>query len=376
MLNIINEKHIEKPDILKTLFNSLEPESFVDAFLKHPPENFKIKKIEFDEQEVYGFFADLDLFTTVDEKIKIFVDKLRLFKPFDYIIRKFLTFNTLFIGTTVSEYSLFPNSMNLSEFKNKLLSVFQKSGSQFLVIKDLPSESPLLSNDENMFSKEMTSSLENNGFVILAGQALAYLPVDFDSIEEYLKKFTSKRRNNFRRKMKAGANLYLQEFITGDNYFTDEIANILYNLYLNVYNISNIHFDKMTLSFFKHILQNTYEGKVFIYYDKNKIIGFNLCYVMNDYLVDKYRGYLYPEALNFKLFFNQFFDGINYCLVNGLKTYIMGWTAPEVKAYLGCKFTYTYHAVYIKNPIIRFVLTKLKSCFEADKRLIEGLNKG
>ena len=82
-------KYIEKPDILKTLFNSLEPESFVDAFLNHPPEDFKIKKIEFDEHEVYGFFANLDLFTTVDAKIKTFVDRLRLFKPFDYIIRRF-----------------------------------------------------------------------------------------------------------------------------------------------------------------------------------------------------------------------------------------------------------------------------------------------
>jgi len=372
MLNI-QEKYSGKPDILKTLFNALEPQSLVAAFLKHPPENFKIKKIEFNEHEVYGFFADLDLFTTVDAKIKTFVDRLRLFKPFDYIIRKFLTFNTLFVGTTVSEYSLFPNSMNLSEFTNKLLSVFQKSGSQFLVIKDLPFESPLLSDDENKFSNKMTSYFKDNGFIILTGQALAYLPINFDSMEGYLKKFSSNRRNNFRRKMKAAAGLYLQEFNTGDNYFTDEIAEILYNLYLNVYNNSDVHFDKLTLPFFKQVLQNTYDGKVFIYSDKNKIIGFNLCYVMNDYFVDKYRGYLYPESHDFKLFFNQFFDEIKYCLDNKLKTYIIGGAAPEAKAYLGCNFTYTYHAVYIKNPIIRFVLTKLKSCFEADKRLIEGL---
>ena len=366
-------KYIEKPDILKTLFNSLEPQSLVDTFLKNPPENFKIKKIKFEEQEVYGFFADLDLFTTVDEKIKIFADRLRLFKPFDYIIRKFLTFNTLFVGTTVSEYSLFPDTMNLSDFTNKLLSVFQKSGSQFLIIKDLPYESPLLSNNENSFSKDMISYLKNNGFIVLTGQALAYLPVDFDSMEGYLKKFSSRKRNDFRRKMKAASNLFIQEVNTGDDYFTDKIADTLYNLYLNVYNNSYIHFDKLTLSFFKHILQDTYDGKVFIYSNKNKIIGFNLCYVMNDYLVDKYRGYLYPESRDYKLFFNQFFDGINYCLNKKLKTYIMGWTAPTEKAELKCEFTYTYHAVYIKNPIIRSVLTKFKHCFEADKRLIERL---
>jgi len=274
MLNI-QEKYSGKPDILKTLFNALEPQSLVAAFLKHPPENFKIKKIEFNEHEVYGFFADLDLFTTVDAKIKTFVDRLRLFKPFDYIIRKFLTFNTLFVGTTVSEYSLFPNSMNLSEFTNKLLSVFQKSGSQFLVIKDLPFESPLLSDDENKFSNKMTSYFKDNGFIILTGQALAYLPINFDSMEGYLKKFSSNRRNNFRRKMKAAAGLYLQEFNTGDNYFTDEIAEILYNLYLNVYNNSDVHFDKLTLPFFKQVLQNTYDGKVFIYSDKNKIIKYS-----------------------------------------------------------------------------------------------------
>jgi len=368
-------KPYECAQVLNGLYNSLEAQTLVDAFLRYPPEDFKIKKIKFNKDEVYGFFADLDLFTTVDEKLKTFIDKLRLFKPFNFIIKKFLTPNTLFIGTTVSEYSLFPGQMDIKEFKDNLLSEFQESRRQFLVVKDLPVESPLLSNHENMFSKEIISHLEKSGFIILTGQALAYLPIDFASMEEYLKKFSSNRRNNFRRKMKSGIGLNLQEFNTGDAYFTDEVTEVMYNLYINVYNNSDIHFDKLTFSFFKYVLQKTNDGKVFVYSSNSKIIGFNICYLTNDYLVDKYRGYLYPEAKDFKLFFNQFFDGIKYCLDNELKTYIMGWTAPTVKAYLGCRFTYTYHAVYIRNPIIRFVLTKLKSYFEGDRKLIEGLNE-
>lgn len=355
--------------------NSLEPLSLVEAFTTNPPENFVIENTSLDQQGIFSFFADLDLFTTIDGAIKKYIDNLKSFPPFKFIVKKLFTPNVLFVGTVVSEYCLLPNNIDSKIFKNQLLQTFKGSKRQFLIIKDLPVNSPLLSESENLFSKELMLFLENNGFISLTGQALAYLPIDFSSMEGYLQKFSSNRRNNFRRKMKLGAKTLVKEIATGNEFFTDEMAEYLHKLYLNVYENSDIHFDKLTLSFFKKVLQNNSDGLVFVYYRQDKIIGFNLCYISRDCLVDKYRGSLYPDAQDFALFFNHFFDNVKFCLKNNLKTYVIGWTAPKAKAYLGCSFTYTHHLVYIKNPLIRVVLSKLKSSFEGDRILIDELKK-
>jgi hypothetical protein len=160
---------------------------------------------------------------------------------------------------------------------------------------------------------------------------------------------------------------------TGDGFFSDEIVGQLYAQYVNVFERSDIHFDKLSVDFFRQVLQRTDDGYVYVYYYQDKIVGFNLCYIMGDRFVDKYIGTSDPEAKDLSLFYNMKFDNIKLCLKNGLKRYVVGYTSPAAKASLGCKFTYTYHAVYIRNPILRFILSRLKPLFEGDKSTLENL---
>ncbi|MFA6989281.1 MAG: peptidogalycan biosysnthesis protein [Candidatus Gastranaerophilaceae bacterium] len=347
----------------ETLNNSLEPQSIVNSFLKYPPENFKINNIKTNCFDVYAFLADLDLFLTLDKPLKNFLKKFMRFK----FLKNFLTPNVLFVGTTVSEHSLFPQNLNINEFIKELLSTQKRLNKQFVIIKDIPFNSLLLTQKENNQAKELSSKLEKNNFIILEGQALAYKRINFSSFDEYLKNFSQNRKFNFRKKRKAKHNYNLQIFNTGDEFFTDDIVNNLHSLYLNVYNKSEMHFDKLSFEFFKNILQNTNDGKVFVYIQKDKIIGFSLCYIVGNYLVDKYHGYLYPDSLKCFLYFNHFFDNLEFCIQNELKMCIMGWTNADTKAYLGCEFTQTYHAVYVKNPFLRMFLKIAKPLFESDK---------
>ena len=355
---------------LKTFHNQLEPQSLIDTFIENPPENFEIEIINASDRYLHAFSTDFDLLTTIDESLVEFVNKLRLFPPFNYINRKILTPNVTFIGTTVSEYSLFPENITSEGLVHSLLSYVKEQDKKYFIIKDIPLNSSLLSNKDNNFSKELMKNLRKYDFEILSGQALAYLPINFNSLDGYLELFSSKRRNDLKRKMKSLKKITIREYSTGDEFFTSEIIHELYNLYINVYNNSYVNFDKLTLPFFKHLLQNTTNGKVFIYSNNDRIIGFNLCFIFNNKLMDKYSGFLYPDSRNFHLFFNHFFDNINYCIKNNLDTYIVGCSAPRAKAYLGCNFTFTYHAVYIKNPILRYLLKKFKHLFEFDKNIL------
>lgn len=352
--------------------NMLEPPSLMAAFVAHPPEGFVINAIPSATQNIYSFFADLDLFTTLEDNAKKIVTRLRQFSPITRVIKQWLTPNVLFIGAPVSEYCWLPNSLDLDAFKQAIMMAFKQAKRQFLIIKDIPNNSPFLGANDNQKAADLVAYLKANGFLILSGQALAYLPINFSSIDEYLQRFSASRKKDFRRKMKIGQTLEVREINTGDAFFSDSMVYELYALYLNMYHKSDIHFDKLTLGFFKQILQQTTDGKVFLYRHHDTLIGFNLCYVMGDSLVDKYAGALYPHAFDAALFFNTSFANIRYCLTHSLKTYIMGWTEPKTKAVLGCRFTYTTHAVYIKNPILRCVLSQFQSRFEGDRHMLEN----
>lgn len=352
---------------MKDFLNLLEPENLVHAFLADPPEGFVPIIIDVNAKSVPGFLTKLDLSTTADKKVKRLLHKVRWLLPKP---------RTMFIGTTVSEYSLFPEGTEPGELKERVISKLNELRFPFLIIKDIPLESPILSDKENEFSKRLISYLENNDFLIVSGQALAYVPINFCSMEEYLKGFSKSRRKDLKRKLRSFDKVSVDQINTGDDFCNDSMVEILYEFYLNVYAKSEIHFDKLTFPFFKKVLQDKKNcGIVFLYRHQDKIIGFNICFRVGDYLVDKYIGFLYPDSQQFNLYFLSWFYNLNFCIEHNLKIFIAGWTDPEIKAYLGAEFTCTYHAAYVKNPLLRFILKKLKFLFESDKWVLEKLEK-
>lgn len=352
------------------LLNLLEPPELVQTFLEHPPEGFEAITLETGAKPLYGFLARLDPLTTVDRTLRKVGRRLRRLLP-PVLDRRF-TPRVLFIGTTVSEYALFPGAADPQALVDAALTALRDSGRQFLIFKDIPQRSPLLSGRENAFSDALTERLRRSGFLILCGQGLAFVPVNFRSRQEYLARFSPAHRKDIRRKLRSSSRITVEAVRTGDDSFTEARVNLLYGLYRNVYERSEVHFDLLTAQFFRSAFRDgNSKGIVFLYRVQEKIIGFNLCYAAGQALVDKYVGFLYPDSREHNLYFVSWFYNLEYCRENNLKTLITGWTDPEIKAYLGADFTYTIHALYVKNPLLRILLRKLAPLFEADRRLLE-----
>lgn len=373
--------------------NLLEPPFLIEAFLTDPPAGFRPLKIRLEksirlekpirseastEQKepaassdpfLPAFATPFDLLTTLDEAVK---RPLRR-SPFFHFFERALRLPALFAGTTVSEY--LPSPSAFIEFDlliSRLLREMARARARLLIFKDIPLHSPLLSEEENRTAERLLESCRRKGFSILSGQALAYLPIDFDSIDGYLARQSYGRRKNLRRKLKSRASVEIEEVRTGDPAFSDEKVRLLYDLYLNVYHQSEIHFDQLTLPFFSSILRNPEgEGVLFIYRSRNRIIGYNLCFIYKGNLIDKYVGFLYPEAREANLYFLSWFHNLDFALKHRLKFYIAGWTDPEVKAFLGAHFTFTQHAVYFSNPALRLLLKMFAPLFESDRNRIE-----
>ena len=356
------------------LLNVVEPGYLIDTFLKNPPIDFDAFEVNSGtEVSTPAFKADFDLLTTLDDDAKQLKDAVGRF-PF---LKRFLVYPSVFVGTTATEYSNYPDCKDYKSVIANLLQEMRKRGAQLLIVKDIPQNSPLLNPLENEKANLLIEECANAGFLLVEGQALAFVPINFSSIDEYMARLSKSRRKEFRKKLKESGDVTVKILHCGAPEFFDEgFIDIIYRMYENVYQQSEIHFDVLSKEFFKGVLQSTAGGgKVFCYELNGKLIGYNICFVHDNRLIDKYVGFVYPDARDANLYFMSWFYNLEYALKNNLSCYIAGWTDPAVKAALGASFTMTRHAVFIRNPILRAILTPFKHLFESDSNWMEKQEK-
>lgn len=338
--------------------SQLEPDALLAAFAAEPPIGFAADR---SPQGMPGFVAPFDLLTTADDALRAKVQRLPL-------ARRLLTWRTRFAGTTVSEYAPLPADVTPTELVRGLKTAWGRD-CRLLILKDLAQDSPLLTAAENAHARAVAEACVAEGFVLLEGQALAYVPIDFVSDDDYLAKLSHSRRKNIRRKLRSRAALEIETVPTGDARFNDDATlDAYYALFDAVYAQSEIHFDRLSRAFFARILRDGASGGVvFVYRHAGRMIGWNLCYEHGGKLIDKYIGLSYPAAREHNLYFVSWMHNLGYARECGLTHYVAGWTDPEVKRSLGASFTFTRHAVYARNPMLRVLLRKLGGHFESDR---------
>jgi len=342
-------------------YNSLEPDVLIQKFLAHPPEAFDAFV---SPEGTPAFRTRFDLLTTLDKGVRRRLMGLPLYRHWCELVRP----RTFFVGTTVSEYALFPRHVAPARLVAALKERYADEY-LFLIIKDVPQSSPLLDEASNAHARNLLAACETAGFVLLDGQALAYVTIDFTSVDTYISRLSSGRRKDIRRKLRLQQALQIEPVPTGSGRFEiREVLDEYYGLYLSVFRQSEIHFDLLSTDFFRALLQDARSGGiVFEYRHDGQLIGFNVCFRTGDKLIDKYVGFRYPDARALNLYFISWFHNLAYALEHGLTHYVAGWTDPEIKAYLGAKFTFTRHAVHVRNGLLRATLKRFARWFESDR---------
>ncbi|MBS0469263.1 MAG: GNAT family N-acetyltransferase [Proteobacteria bacterium] len=348
----------------ETFRNQLEPDGLLHQFANHPPEGFAPLR----DWPAPAFTAPFDLLTTADDALKARLLSL----PGGRWLSRRLRLTTDFVGTTVSEYAPLPRGTPAAQQAGALR---QRAGRTMLtIVKDLPQDSPLLAAEDNEHAQALAQALQDSGFILVEGQALAYVPMDFASLDEYLSHLSKSRRSNLRRKLRSRARLHITRIPTGAAFADDALVDGYYALFEAVYEQSEIHFDKLTRGFFAGLLRDAGNGgMVFEYRDgpSDALLGWNLCFEHAGRLIDKYIGLSYPAAREANLYFVSWMVNLEYALERGLTHYVAGWTDPEVKAQLGAKFTFTRHAVFIRNPLLRALGRRFAGHFESDRQWSE-----
>jgi len=350
--------------------SQLEPDALLAHFMAQPPDGFAV---ELSPQGMPTFAAPFDLLTTADDALRRRVAGLPLYRHWGRALR----WRTRFAGTTVSEYAPLPPGVAPAALARGLKQAYGRE-CRLLIVKDIAQDSPLLGEADNARAHAFAEACEREGFVLLEGQALAWVPIDFGSNDEYLARLSPGRRKNIRRKLRSLAGLEIEAVPTGDARFRDEAALAAFQaLFDNVYAQSAIHFDRLGAAFFRAVLQDADSaGVVFVYRHEGRMIGWNLCYEHGGKLIDKYVGFAYPQAREHNLYFVSWMHNLDYARQRGLTHYVAGWTDPEVKSFLGARMTLTRHAVYARSPLLRMLLRRLGGHFESDRHWQTSIGAG
>lgn len=338
----------------------LEPEILLRQFLAHPPEGFVADTTA---SGMPTFVAPFDLLTTADDALRQRITRLPGYGRWGRLLR----WRTRFAGSTVTEFAPLPRGVAPEALARELV---QGHGGDcaLLVVKDIAPETPLLDVADGQRASAFARALEDAGCVLLEGMALAWVPIDFDSEDDYLARLSRSRRKEIRRKLRSRADLRIEAWPTGSPVFEDAALRArIHALYENVYAQSEIHFDHLTPAFLDAVLREGGNGGVvFAYFHGDALISWNLCYEHAGKLVDKYIGLAYPAAREHNLYFVSWMENLDYARRRGLSHYIAGWTDTAVKRQLGARFCLTRHAVYVRNPLLRAIFRRIAHHFESE----------
>lgn len=348
----------------RPLRNALEPAALPLHFAAQPPTGFRY----IDQGLTPAFIAPFNLLTTADDEFKA---RLQTWPGYRWWSR-WLNLQTAFVGTTVSEYALLPHATSAAALAQH---VRQHLGRRhhLTILKDLPCCSPLLSECDNNYTDALVQACKAEGFVILEGQALAYLTLDMADSAAYLQNLPKDARRYIKRRLRERDRIEVKRIPTGMAYNCDQTVNRYYALYEAVYAQSDIHFDHLSREFFACVLRDaSMPGIVFEYHHREtgQFLGWNLCFEENGRLVDKYIGLSYPAAREVGLYFVSWMENVEYALERGLTHYVAGWTDPAVKALLGASFTSTRHAVYVRQPLLRMLARRMSHHFVKDSKWV------
>jgi peptidoglycan biosynthesis/recognition FemAB-like protein len=328
--------------------NAIEPAWYVDIWHHHPPNGFESGQ----RGGLSYFVGDFDLSSRLGaSSLLAWLTKLIL--PSVHI---------LFIGQSTCEFCPLPRDRSDADILATVFGLLEETRAAAALVLNLPSDAPFLREGDNARSRGLLLLLERNGFEILWGEALWYVPIDFSSTEDFLKKLPSRHRHRIRRNLKSRHEVEVR-LITGKaDAISAEDFHVLYLLSENVVEASKEQFVHVSREWHREFFARWDEScRLFLFYVGGKLAGFALGIVSEGLFIFKTTGLDYGTSRKYKLYFVAWFYMLDYCARCKLRYFIAGQSNDAIKSYLGAISTPTIHAIYFRNPVLRWAARCLKN---------------
>jgi len=310
---------------------------------------FAIKDEQGEVRAVQPFFIhDQDLLEGIGPRGRSVVAFIRRAWP------RFLRMRALMVGCAAGEGHLDEAPGRPPEWQVRLLASTlvhhaRKLGAPLVVLKEFPAK----------YRRTLQCFLEY-GFTLIPSMPMTKLNIDYPSFDEYMKRaLNSATRTKLRRKFRAaarGAPINMS-VVTDITPFLDEV----YPLYLQVYERSKLHFEKLTKSYFSQ-LSRLMSDKVcfFVWRQNTRIVAFTFCMTEGDAIYAEYIGLDYSVALELHLYHYAIRDMITWSIANGYKWFHSSGLNYDPKLHLRHRLDpvdlYVRHTSVVANALLKWAL--------------------
>jgi predicted N-acyltransferase len=324
--------------------DTLHPE-FIYLFFTLRDEQGKIRAIQ------PFFILDQDILAGTRPYIGRLLDVIRRRWP------RFMFMKTMMVGCVAGEAHL-DDGDDASRAAHALLLAStiaehaRRLGVRLIVLKEFPDS-----------YRDVLSCFVQGGFTRIPSMPLTALNIQYSSFDEYMQKaLNSATRSKLRKKFRATDGVPIELTVGND---VTSIVDEIYPLYLQVYDRSKLHFEKLTKEYFCRIGKMMPDrARFFVWRCAGKAVAFGECIVHGDTVFAEYLGLDYGVAIRLHLYHYVFRDLVTWGMANGYKYFQSSGLNYDPKLHLRHRLKpvdlYVKHTSYLLNLAMRMALPWLE----------------
>lgn len=236
-------------------------------------------------------------------------------------------------------------------YRNVLQSLRQRSCAAAILLKELPAELvPYFQHqagDYLLLRNDISMEME--------------IPASWQNLQDYAASLKHKYAQRFRKTRQGWQGLRVAEM---DKAETLANAGALYALYRQVAEAQSVRIGFLSRDFLPGLKQ-AYGDRLRIWgiWETERLVAFTSGWVHPQSFDMFYIGLDYSRNADLQLYFNILFFAVEQAISLQKPLLILGRTALEAKARLGCRPHYLHTFLHVRNPILRSVVARLQARF-------------
>jgi len=174
----------------------------------------------------------------------------------------------------------------------------------------------------------------------------AQLSINFNSLEEFLARFSRAARKDLRRKMRASHEVRVIRCRT-----TSPFLDRIYKLYLETVARGPMALGAHNRSFFEKICERVPGAEYTLYFVQEELAAFNLLVAKQEVMVDKYFCMDHELGRKHNLYVLSWLENVRTCVERKIPLYYAGQGAEKTKAHLGATFVPSFILFKHRQPV-------------------------
>jgi hypothetical protein len=297
------------------------------------------------------FILDLDLLEGARPRIGLLTDVIRRLWP------RFMRARTLMVGCAAGEGHIdgedaLAQGSNARLLASAIVKEARCLKAGLIVMKEFPAK-----------YRPALECFVDEGFTRIPSLPNVRLNIAYATFEEYMRVLSGGARRKLRLKFRATEKAAPIE-MSVVNDITPVIDDV-YPLYLQVYDRSPLHFERLTKAYFCGLGQRMGDKvRFFVWRQDGRIVAFGSCIVHGDTVHAEYLGLDYTVALDLHLYHYTFRDLISWAIAGGFKWFHGSGLNYDPKLHLRYQLDpidlYVRHTSTIFNALLGRILPWLE----------------